>query len=191
MVCLWLLFIKVEKDRSNTLCEFNSGGDEICVRWFSSLSMKSSFVVNRTKIMLFVFGNTMFFVVQPWHRINNVKSIEMIEMIEMIRCCSHDQRYSHDQTGSRCYSHDQRWFCTALMREMTREPCARAWQCVEKSLLCDALAWQLQWSRWSHPKASSAHCICTKSMTATLHFEKSKIRTSGKIRAPTSKIRKN
>jgi hypothetical protein len=46
--------------------------------------MKSSFVVNRTKTMMFVFGNTMFFVVQSWRRINNVKSIEMIEMIEMV-----------------------------------------------------------------------------------------------------------
>ena len=47
---------------------------------------------------------------------------------------------------------------TAIMQE-TWGHCVRAWQCVEKSLRRDALAWRLQWSGAFHLKASNAHAF--------------------------------
>ena len=62
------------------------------------------------------------------------------------------------QNAKKCLQIYSVTISTAIMQE-TWGHCVRAWQCVEKSLRRDALAWRLQWSGAFHPKASNAHAF--------------------------------
>ena len=131
-----------------------------------------------------LFGNTLFFVVQ--HRINNLKSNSHCLKLQTTR--------NHiDELRIRCdvFVLDRDITVTissgALMREAWG-PCARAWQCVEKSLRRDALAWLPQWSRAFQPKASSAHASASSKWRWTLSFRK--IRKTEKLEHSAPKLQK-